>query len=250
MPARFSIVVPAWNESAQIDATLDALKNAISQQQYAGEVIVVDNNSTDDTAAKAAKAGVNVVFEPINQISRARNTGARASKAPWLVFVDADSIISAQLLTASLQALDSATVIGGGSTVEMDRELTGLPKQTLRFWNWWSVKSSTAAGCYIYCTKEAFEAVGCFDERVYAAEELHLSKKLNKLAKQRGQQFLIQIHAPVVSSARKIDWYSPWQMVKQVLLLLIPGATRSKMMCYVWYDRSKIKTKNSNGSEC
>ena len=87
------------------------------------------------------------------------------------------------MLTASLQALDSATVIGGGSTVEMDRELTGLPKQTLRFWNWWSVKSSTAAGCYIYCTKEAFEAVGCFDERVYAAEELHLSKKLKKLAK-------------------------------------------------------------------
>ncbi len=249
MATRFSVVVPAWNESDQIDETLQALKSALAHQHFDGEIIVADNNSTDDTAEKARNNDVRVVFEPINQIARARNTGAKASIGAWLVFVDADSIVSSELLSEALDALSSGAVIGGGSTVQMDRELVGLPKLTLRFWNWWSVKSSTAAGCFIYCDKQAFEAVGRFDERVYAAEELHLSKKLRKLAKQRGQQFRILTQAPIVSSARKIDWYSPWQVVKQVLLLLIPFATRSRMMCYVWYDRSHIQQNDKDGTE-
>ena len=239
-PKTFSVVIPAWNESAHIEATLDAVNSAVSLQQFRGDIIVVDNNSSDGTAEIASNAGARVVFESINQIARARNTGAQASDADWLVFIDADSIVSTKLLTSSLQALADGDVIGGGSTVVMDRKLNGLAKWTLQFWNWLSVKTRTAAGCYIYCTKEAFEFVGRFDEKRYAAEELYLSRRLRKLAKKRGQQFLIQTHTPIVSSARKIDWYSPAQLFKQVLLLLIPGATRSRRMCGVWYDRSKI----------
>jgi len=184
------------------------------------------------------------VFEPINQIARARNAGANASKSDWLVFVDADTTITAALLSASLTALSSGAVIGGGSTVAMDKPLTGVPIHVLRFWNWVSVKTQTAAGCYIYSSKEAFNAVGGFNERHYAAEELHLSKRLRKLAKKRSQQFVIQTIAPVVSSSRKVEWFSTWQCVKQVLLLSIPGATRSRVMCYLWYDRSKINKRS------
>ena len=250
MSLKFSIVIPAWNESEHIKTTLDAVHVALASQStsngLSGEVIVVDNNSSDDTAAIASDAGAQVVFEPMNQIARARNTGAQASKAKWLVFIDADTIISPELLTAALQALSSGKVIGGGSTVAMDRDMPRLPTLVLRFWNWWSVKSSTAAGCFIYCTKEAFESVGGFDEKHFAAEELHLSKRLRRLAKIREQQFVIQTIAPVVSSARKIDWFSPWQFFKQVLLLLVPGATRSRVMCYLWYDRSKVSQKKDS----
>jgi glycosyltransferase involved in cell wall biosynthesis len=237
---QFSIIIPAWNESDYIEATLDATKKAIAQLQHQGEIIVVDNNSTDNTASLATNSGARVVFEPINQIARARNTGARASESEWLIFVDADSIISAELLNASLHALSSGSAIGGGSTVAMNPEINGLPGAVLKFWNWWSVKTYTAAGCYIFCTREAFDAVGQFDERQYAAEELYLSKQLKKLAKKRGQQFLIHTHAPIVSSSRKVNWYSPRRIFKQVLLLLIPGATRSRNMCFLWYDRDEL----------
>ena len=247
---RFSIVIPAWNESEHIKATLDAVKTAVARQHFSGgmsgEIMVVDNNSSDDTASIATNAGARVVFEPINQIARARNTGAQASQAEWLVFIDADTIVSPELLTASLQALSGGAVIGGGSTVAMDRDMPWQPTLVLRFWNWWSVKSSTAAGCFIYCTKEAFESVGGFDEKHYAAEELHISKRLRKLAKKREQQFVIQTLAPIVSSARKIDWFSPWQFFKQVVLLLVPGATRSRVMCYLWYDRSKVSQEDKD----
>ncbi len=58
------------------------------------EIIVVDNNSTDLTAELAKQAGAKVVFESINQIGRARDTGATAATGDWLLFVDADSLLN------------------------------------------------------------------------------------------------------------------------------------------------------------
>ncbi len=237
----YSIVVPAWNESEHISHTLSAINRAVSEQKHPASTIVVDNNSTDNTAEIAALAGATVVFEPINQIARARNAGANACNSDWIIFVDADSTVNPTLLKLTLDALASGNVIGGGSIVKFDRELKGIAKLTLSLWNWWSVKSRSAAGCYLYCTREAFETVGGFDEKQYAAEELYLSKKLRKLATARDQQFLIHTEAPIVSSARKIDWYTTRQMFEQVLKLLIPGATKSRDKCTVWYDRSNIK---------
>lgn len=237
----FSIVIPAWNETTLITSTVEAAKHAIKQQRYAGSLIVVDNNSTDDTASKATLAGATVVFEPINQIARARNTGAEATQTDWLVFVDADTSINPTLLTLALDALASGKAIGGGSTIVADRPISKFGGRVLAFWNWVSVKSSTAAGCFIYCRRDAFEQIGGFDNRIYAGEELHLSRKLRKLAKQHGMRFVIQTTSPITTSARKLDWYSPAQMIRQFLLLMLPLATHSKRMCGVWYNRSKIR---------
>ena len=87
-----SIVIPAWNEEKLLPATLQALHSACASFSAAGiswEVIVCDNNSTDRTAEVARASGASVVFEPVNQISRARNTGAAAASGSWLLFLDA-----------------------------------------------------------------------------------------------------------------------------------------------------------------
>jgi len=73
----YSVIVPAFNEEAFLGHTLDALRQAMATVSLHGEVIVTDNNSTDTTAEIAAASGAKVVFEPVNQISRARNAGAR-----------------------------------------------------------------------------------------------------------------------------------------------------------------------------
>lgn len=157
------------------------------------------------------------------------------------MFVDADTIISPGLLNAALTALADGRVVAGGAAVSFDQRLTGFAALLVRFWNWWSVRSSTAAGCFIFCTREAFEAVGGFDERQFVAEELYLSKALRKYAKQHRQTVEIITEYPVVSSARKKDWYSTRRLTGQILLLLIPGASRSRRFCGVWYDRSHLK---------
>ena len=237
----FAIIIPAWNESDYIETTIHSAITAMQHCKHTGRIIVVDNNSTDDTSEIAVRAGAEVVFEPVNQIARARNTGARAANTDWLVFLDADTTLNSELLNASLDALASGKVIGGGSTITLDKNLRGLAKFGLSVWNWWSKLSRSAAGCFIYCDRESFEFAGGFDEQRYVAEELFLSKSLRTLAKQRGQEFVIQTVAPVVSSARKLDWYSPRQMLWQILCLLTPFSTTSKKRLGVWYDRTNIR---------
>ena len=87
----YSIVIPAYNEEELLPRTLHALAAAMATTDLLGEVVVTDNNSTDATAAVAAAHGARVVFEPINQISRARNCGAAAALGDFLIFVDAKS---------------------------------------------------------------------------------------------------------------------------------------------------------------
>ena len=75
-----SIVIPAYNEEKLLPRTLQSVQAAAGAFTAAGwtfELIVCDNNSTDGTALLARAGGARVVFEPLNQIARARNTGAR-----------------------------------------------------------------------------------------------------------------------------------------------------------------------------
>ena len=87
---RFSIVVPAYNEAGYLGCTLTSLQ----QQDFAGpyEIIVVDNNSTDETAAVAASYGVRVVHEPEQGVCSARQRGADVSNGEIIVSVDADTV--------------------------------------------------------------------------------------------------------------------------------------------------------------
>ena len=91
---KISVIVPAFNEEKLIGETLRKIQAAMPAFARAGwetQLVVCDNNSTDRTAELARAAGALLVFEPINQIARARNRGAAAATGDWLIFVDADS---------------------------------------------------------------------------------------------------------------------------------------------------------------
>jgi glycosyltransferase involved in cell wall biosynthesis len=91
---KISVVIPAFNEEKLITATLRSVQEAGAAFGALGwelQMVVCDNNSTDGTAGRARAAGARVVFEPVNQIARARNTGAAAADGEWLMFLDADS---------------------------------------------------------------------------------------------------------------------------------------------------------------
>src|SRR5687768_7857992 len=120
---RASVVVPAFNEQKLIRETLRRIKEACAALEELGwqtEIIDCDNNSSDATAALAREEGAQVVFEPINQIGRARNTGAAAATGDWLIFVDADSHPSPELFRDVAAAIISGKYLAGGSTVRFD----------------------------------------------------------------------------------------------------------------------------------
>lgn len=87
---RFSVVIPAYNESGYLPRTLSSLR----RQDFPGEVevVVVDNNSDDDTAAVARRHGVRVVHEAQPGVCAARQRGSVAATGEILVSTDADTV--------------------------------------------------------------------------------------------------------------------------------------------------------------
>lgn len=237
-PPDYTVVVPAFDEEALLPRTLASLREAMAASPLRGEVVVCDNNSSDGTAAAARAAGARVVFEPVNQISRARNAGAAAARGRWLVFVDADTTVPPPLLAEALQALESGRAVGGGSLLTIDGERGRGTALLERGWSAVSRVAGVAAGSFVFVRRDAFEAVGGFSGKVYAAEEIFLSRAVKRWGRRRGLPFLVLTAHPVVTSDRKLRWYSPWRLAATLLLLaLCPFLARSRRFCSLWYDR-------------
>jgi glycosyltransferase involved in cell wall biosynthesis len=208
--------------------------------EFIGEVIVVDNNSSDETSQIAKSKGVKVVFEPQNQISRARNLGAKNANGKNLIFLDADTKVSAELLKIVLNALNSNDSSGGGATLIFDsnQNLFLLGTFVPRLWSWISKTFKFAAGSFIFCRKEIFEQIGGFSEKLYAGEEILFSQRFKQECKKNGLKFLIIEDYPVVTSSRKLVWYTSLQILIFIFIpIIFPWSLRIRSLCTFWYHR-------------
>jgi glycosyltransferase involved in cell wall biosynthesis len=238
MTISYSVIIPAFDEQDLLPATLEALQKAMEAIDMTGEVIVADNNSNDGTAAIAREHGAVVVFEPVNQISRARNAGAKAARGRYLIFLDADTILSAALLQKALYNLSGGVCCGGGAKVVYEGELPGIVRGVTELWNRSSVQFGMAAGCFVYCLKEAFDAVGGFSQNVYASEEIWFSWRLRAWGKRRRMDFRIISDPPLITSSRKLKWFSlPGMFGMLVVFCFFPFAIRYRPLCRLWYER-------------
>lgn len=93
MHMHLSIVLPAKNEAAAIGATVEKIHAQLARMnlEACAEILVVNDGSTDDTAAVAQAAGARVVHHPYSKGNGAAiKTGTRAAQGEVLVFMDAD----------------------------------------------------------------------------------------------------------------------------------------------------------------
>jgi glycosyltransferase involved in cell wall biosynthesis len=237
---KISVVVPAFNEEKLLGQSLGAIRKACAAFQERGwewEMIVCDNNSTDRTAEIARAQGAEVVFEPINQISRARNRGASMAAGDWLVFVDADSFPEKALFAAAAKRIASGRCAGGGCLVRLDEwhfPMTALA----RFWNVLSRVCKWAAGSFVFCEAKLFRELGGFSEKMYASEELDLSKRLKRLAKARGLRVEIITEERLLTSARKVHLYGFGEQLRFFIKAIFsPRRTVARREeCVLWYD--------------
>jgi glycosyltransferase involved in cell wall biosynthesis len=232
---KVSVVVPAFNEERLLAGSLAAIRAAMAVFEQS-ELIVCDNNSTDRTAEIARAAGAEVVFEPVNQIARARNRGAAAASGEWLVFVDADSYPSRELFQEVSAEIRNGTIAGGATVVlpTSDR----FVRAWVAGWNFLSRRARWAAGSFIFSEAAAFRELGGFDERFYAGEEIDFSRRMQRLARRRGREMVILHRHPLVSSDRRAHLYTLRELFTFMLkTLLTAGRTlRRKEDCYGWYD--------------
>jgi glycosyltransferase involved in cell wall biosynthesis len=237
---RISIVVPAFNEEKLLAFTLQAIRQASRGFEECGwetEVIVCNNNSTDRTAEVAAREGARVVFEPVNQIGRARNTGAAHATGEWLIFIDADSVPSRELFLDVAACIRAGRHIGGGSTIRMDVRI-GWIEVVASIWNGISRVMRCPAGSFIFCEANAFRSIGGFSLHLFASEELDLAKRLKRFGRRSGKSLRILHRHPLTTSARKARLYSVREHLAFLIRTILRGGRtlRSSAACHTWYD--------------
>ena len=178
-----SIIVPAYNAAGTIRKCLDALLATLGPQS---EIVVVDDGSTDDTAALAEATGARVLRLAGNQgPGAARNHGARAARGAVLLFVDSDVAVAPDAIVRAHRALaetDAAAVFGSYD----DRpEAPGLVSQFRNLLHHWVHQHASREAFTFWAglgamRRSVFEAAGGFDERGPAAvlEDVELGHRV------------------------------------------------------------------------
>lgn len=144
MPPAYAVIIPHYNDVTRLGTCLAALA---PQLDGSGEVVVADNNSTDDLGPlKAAHPGIRFVTEPEKGAANARNAGVAATTAPLLFFLDADCVPGEDWIATALRVADRADLVGGSVTTFDE---TPAPRSGA----------------------EAFETVFAFNQKAYVEEK-------------------------------------------------------------------------------
>jgi GT2 family glycosyltransferase len=205
VPPRISVIVPARNAAATLAACLDAIR---SQLPSDGELIVIDDGSTDATVEIAAQHGALVRTQPKRLgVAAARNRGAALARAPLLFFLDADVVPAPGAMERGLDAMADPSIdaIVGSyddqphdqSTVSRFKNLAHhyfhqqSPGPTQTFW-----------GACSLIRREMFLGAGGFDERRWSIEDIALGYWLA----QHGARVRLDPHLRVKHLKRWTLW--------------------------------------------
>ena len=225
-----SFIVPAFNEEALIGRTLEALNRAALSAGEPYEIVVADDASSDGTATIAENHGARITKVNLRQIAGTRNAGAREATGDMLIFVDADTQVTCEVVRAAIDAMKQGAA-GGGCAVSFDGQLPRYAELmspiVVRLFRAMGI----ACGCFLYCTRRAFDAAGGFDETLYASEEVTMSRSL----KRQGR--FVVLRQSVKSSGRKLRMYSGGEVLRLFggILVAGPNALKKRDGLEVWY---------------
>jgi glycosyltransferase involved in cell wall biosynthesis len=230
----WSFILPAHDEAPLIGATLDAMHGAARACGIDYECIVVDDASTDATAEIARAHGARVEAVAFRHIAATRNAGAAVATGSRLCFVDADTLIDASVLGAAIAALDVG-VVGGGCAVVLDGKVSfGVRLFTatlMHVFRWMRV----TPGCFVFCTRAAFDAAGGFDTRWYAGEDVAFSRALATVGRVRI------LRETVRTSDRKLRTFGVLDHLRLMLRFALRGRhiLHSRDHLALWYDKRR-----------
>ncbi len=231
---RISFAIPAHNEEASLPRTIDAIHASARPLGVDYEIVVADDASTDATARVAREHGARVIGIERRQIAAARNAAARVGTGQILVFVDADTAINEKVLRAALNALEHGHV-GGGASPRFDEPVPFYARLLLPCLNATFRALRLCGGCFVFCHRRTFEAVGGWDESLFAAEEIAFAGAL----KRQGR--FITLRESVLTSGRKLRAYSPFELLMSSLGIIRRGrgAIQSREALGMWYGERR-----------
>lgn len=173
---KISVIITTKNEEKNIGRCL----KAIQKQTYKNfEIIVVDNNSTDDTQKIAAKY-TGDVYNKGPERSTQRNFGAQKSRGKYLLFIDADMELSANVLAECMSVITSDVNPGGIIIPEIAIGKNYFEKVKAFERSIYNESGDQFTDAARFFPKEVFEKVGGYDESITGPEDWDLPDSVRK----------------------------------------------------------------------
>ncbi len=194
-------VVPARNEAKHIKLCLDSINGQLqtSQEPLSISIVVVDNQSTDQTAEIAQQCGARTTEVQPGNAGRARNKGVSESESDFIAFIDADCVLPQDWLTHCLENLLAPGVVAVGApqaSAQQDAtwvERTWVDCITKSSSHTWEAATWLPA-FNLLLRRSDFIAAGQFDESLQTCEDSDLSFRLSKTGQLRTVQHPRVLH--------------------------------------------------------
>lgn len=228
-----SVVIPAYNEEKLIASCLEALTKQKTNHPY--EVIVVDNNSTDNTrkVIKTFEGRLNlkVIVEKTKGRGAARATGFKNATGKFILSTDADAIVPPDWIEKLISKLNNDNIAVSGTLRVNDVgrfknfmiNQLHIPLMVLfraLFGHHW------LSGFSFAITKELYEKAGGFNPKINTQEDVDLTFKIKRYGKIK-----LITDAPVNLSGRRYK--------NGIVVGLLPYA--QTFVSYFWLKKEKIE---------
>ena len=176
-----SVIIPCFNQGRFLN---DAIQSVLEQNWRHIEIVVVNDGSTDDTKKVTENlGGVILIHQSHRGLSAARNTGLKASRGKYIVFLDADDMLLPGALTVGVQALtrhpEWAFVSGALNYVDVDgrpvgRMATPDYQGSDQYEALLSGTEAIVAPATVLYRREVLDDIGGFDPALSACADLDL----------------------------------------------------------------------------
>jgi len=193
--ARFSVVVSALDERADLNRSLRAINRAAQAIKTEAEIIVVVRDRHTSHAHLAVSTGATVVPVSHANMAVARNAGAAMTTGEILVTIDAGRVMSPVAFAEIERLLATGCYVGGGAVQHPERRslaidaLMALARLT-------TYLNGLGGGMY-WCRHADFDAIGGFDERVATVDDFDFARRLRAHGGRTGRRFVNLRQAPV-----------------------------------------------------
>ena len=193
--ARFSVVVSALDERADLNRSLRAINRAAQAIRTDAEIVVVVRDAGSSHAHLAVSSGAIVVPVLRANVAVARNAGAALTTGQILVTIDAGRVMS-PLAFAEIERLLATGCYGGGGAVQHPDRHSLAIDAVMALARLTTYLNGLGGGMY-WCRREDFEAIGGFDERVSTVDDFDFARRLRAHGGRTGRRFVNLRQAPV-----------------------------------------------------
>lgn len=202
-----SIVIPAYNEEKYLPATIAALDEAIAVlkrgvPEFATEIVVVNNVSTDRTVEVARDLGARVIDHDVRSIAAVRNAGIRAAKYDLVFTIDADCALQANGLLEIYKTMSTGACAGGSVNLRILSDKF-VPRAAAFVVQTLVVAIAGINGAIFFFLKADALSFGGFSEDRLIAEDSVFAMDLRRHGKSQGKTFTFLKHVTVTTTDRK-----------------------------------------------